>query len=113
MTHMASSLRNLVTLQQPALTPDTLGGYTRSWTNVADMWADIEPLAGRDITNERFAAQQLQARITHRVHVRYRAGITTDMRLLYESRALYIRAVIDAGELKRDLEILAEEGAGA
>lgn len=113
MENLASHLRALVSIQQPQKTADTLGGYTRNWQNVADVWADITPLSARDITNERFSGQQIQARITHRVRLRYTAGITTDMRILYEGRALYIRAVVDRDERKERLEILAEEGIGA
>jgi SPP1 family predicted phage head-tail adaptor len=104
----AGSLRHRVTLQQPAETPDGGGGFTLAWTDVATVWAAIEPLKGA----ERLHAQQLQSPVTHRVTMRYRSGVTPTMRLLFEARTLNIRAVIDPQERNRTLELLCEEGVG-
>lgn len=105
----ASRIRHRLTLQQQSLTPDGAGGFTRTWQNVADLWGEIRPATGR----EKLEAMQLQAAVTHRVTLRYRAGVTAAMRLLYENRSLNIRVVLNRGERDRWLDILAEEGAAS
>ncbi len=102
-------LRKRVTLQAESRTDDGAGGYALSWTDVATVWAEIAPLGGR----EAFAAHRLEARVTHRVRLRYREGITADMRLVMGSRVFNIRAVLNEGERNRWLDLLAEEGVAA
>ena len=50
--------------------------------------------------------------MTHRVTIRHRDGVTPKMRLKFGTRILNIRAVINAGERNRTLELLCEEGVG-
>jgi len=107
-----SAMRHRVTLQQPVLTADTAGGYTRAWTNVATLWAQIEPMTQRAISNEKFVDERLAAITTHRITLRYYAGVTADMRLLYGSRIFNIVSVVNADERGVLLQILAKEGAG-
>ncbi len=104
----AGALRHRVTLQTVGETPDGGGGFTTAWTDVATVWAAIEPLRGR----ERLHAQQLENPVTHRVTIRYRAGVTAKMRLKFGPRILNIRAVVNPSERNRTLELLCEEGVG-
>lgn len=106
MTVKAGRLRHRVTLQSAADTADGGGGFTTTWSDVATVWAAIEPLAAR----ERLFAQQLENPVTHRVTIRYRAGVTATMRLKFGARVFNIRGVINAGERDRTLELLCEEG---
>jgi SPP1 family predicted phage head-tail adaptor len=105
--NMAGLLRRRVTLQQPEDTPDGAGGFARNWADVAEVWADIRPAQG----SEKLEGLQLQWQVTHRVTLRYRAGVTTAMRLLESGRAFNIRAVMDRDEGHAVLDVLAEEGA--
>ncbi len=105
----SSRLRHRLTLQQETRTTDQAGGYTRGWQNVADLWAEITPLSGK----EKLFAGQLQSEITHKIIVRYRSGVTAGMRFIYESRAFNIRYVSNVSEADEMLEILAQEGVGA
>lgn len=111
--HLSSRLRHRVTLQEPALTTDNAGGYTRTWDDVADLWAEVSPLEAQSFSQERLQDLHLQSRVTHRVTLRYREGVTADMRLVFEERVLVIRAIVNARELGEALVILAEEGAEA
>jgi SPP1 family predicted phage head-tail adaptor len=49
-----------------------------NWQTVAIRWAQIEPLAGREV----WQAQQVQPDTTHRVTLRFMAGLSAKMRLL-------------------------------
>lgn len=99
------NLRHRVTIQQLTRTDDGAGGYIETWTAVATVWADVYPLKG----NERYEAQQVQANLSHRVTIRYRAGIVPSMRLQYGTRTLNIEAVIDPEERHRELVLMCSE----
>lgn len=103
----ASRLRARVILQQPVHTPDGAGGVTRSWENVATLWAEIQPLRGQEVQE----AGRLQGSTTHKVTIRYRSGVTAAQRFLYEStRVFNIRSVMNLAERDEFLELLVEEG---
>jgi SPP1 family predicted phage head-tail adaptor len=98
--------RKHVILQSEQQTPDGAGGYTLAWTNFATVWAEITPVTGDTV----FVSGHLEAHITHKMTIRYLAGVTTDMRILWNSRTFNIRAVTNVEERNRVLELLVEEG---
>ena len=83
------------------------GAVSETWTTFAEGWAKLEPQTGREIV----AADQNVHRLTHRVTVRFRAGVTTAMRVKYQGRILAILGVRELLENGRWLEIMCEEGA--
>lgn len=99
------NLRHRVTIQQLTRTDDGAGGYTETWTAIATVWADVYPLKGQ----ERYDAQQVKANLSHRVTIRYRAGVEPSMRLQYGARTLNIEAVIDPEERHRELILMCSE----
>lgn len=106
---LASRLRQRITFQEPVETPDGAGGYTRSFSDVATVWAEMLPYAP-SLGGERLQGRQLQEQVTHRVLIRYRADITTAMRIYYAGRYFNIRSVINVNEANVLLHLLAEEG---
>lgn len=107
----ATRLRQRLTLQQEVKTADGAGGYARSWQDIADLWAEISPLNYRaGIGSEKLAAGQIQSEISHKVTLRYRAGISASMRLVFENRAFNIRSVRNINEGNEILELLVDEG---
>jgi len=112
-----SRLRHRLTLQEEVQTPDGAGGYSRSWQDVAHVWAEIIPLVGSGSSakgsgKEALFAGQLQASISHRILLRYRPGITAAMRLVFENRLFNIHSVANVDERREKLELLVQEGAG-
>jgi len=101
----AGKLRHRVTIQELVRADDGYGGIIETWQDVATVWAAVEPLRG----SERYRAQQVQAELSHKVTMRYRAGVKPQMRLLHNGRVLNIEAVIDAEERHRWLELLCSE----
>ena len=65
----AGRFNRRVTLQSPAGSRDAVGERVTTWTDVATVWAAVEPLS----TRETFAAAQAQSEATHRITVRYSA----------------------------------------
>jgi SPP1 family predicted phage head-tail adaptor len=101
----AGSLRHRITIQSVTETKDTFGGVTEAWGTHAAVWASIEPLSGRELLQ----AQQVQADITHRVRMRYVAGVTTKMRVLYGSREFGIQVAINPEERNREIVLMCKE----
>lgn len=102
----SSSLRHRLALESEQQTPDSAGGYVRSWAHVAYVWAEITPIGGK----ERLFVEKIQAESTHRIRMRYRDDITPKNRLVFDNRIFSIRAIQNVGEMKDVLEIAVEEG---
>ncbi len=76
----AAELDQRVTLQQRATTvSNDLGEPVGAWADVATVWAKAEPLRGREFV----AAAQLQQALDVKFTLRWRAGVTASMRLLW------------------------------
>ncbi len=107
LSNRSGRLRDRVTLQVAVQTADDAGGFTRAWQDVAELWAEIAPLSG----HERLDALQLTGFVTHNLTLRYRADVTADKRFVAGARVFNIRSVVDEGNARRFLHVLAEEGA--
>lgn len=98
-------LASRVVLESEVRTPDGGGGATIGWVPVAEVWASVRPLAGR----ETFVAEALSGRVTHAITIRWRGGVVPAMRLRLGDRTLAITAVLDIGERRRFLQCLCRE----
>lgn len=105
-------LRHRLVIEAENPTTDSGGGQTDPWadpTEVAKVWAGIEPLSG----TEQLRGMQLTASVTHRITVRYRTGLTAKHRLRKAgtTRVFNIRSVTNLEEERdRFLVLLVEEG---
>lgn len=111
-----SRLRHRLTLQAEVQTNDGAGGYSKSWQNIADIWAEIIPVtavSSRIISasgKETPFAGQPQAEMSHKILIRYRDDVTPAMRFLFDNRIFNIRHVANVEEKDEILQILAQEG---
>ncbi|MDB4952079.1 MAG: head-tail adaptor [Gemmatimonadetes bacterium] len=99
-------LRQRVTLQSKVRTPDGGGGGAEAWVDGKTVWAEVMPLDGRELVQ----AMQVHPSVSHRVTIRYRAGVSSAMRALYAGRVLDIRSVVDRDERHEALQLLCVEG---
>jgi len=99
-----ASLRDRLTLEQPVRSPDGGGGASVAWQPVADVWARVRPVTGE----ERLAHDQVAGRLTHRISIRHRPGVTPAMRFRQGPRIYEIVAVLDNSG-RAYLECLCEE----
>ncbi len=106
--YTSSRLRHRLTLQQEDTTEDGAGGYARSWQDIADVWAEIIPLSGKEL----LFAGQLQAEVTHRILIRYRDAVHAGQRLVFDGRVFNIHAVMNIRENDDLLELTVAEGTG-
>lgn len=98
-------LRHRMQLEAPVRTDDGAGGAAVSWALEAEVWGAMRPLAGSEIVD----ADRLAGRVTHEIWIRYRAGVTPQMRLVLGTRPFDIRTVLDEEERHRWLRCLVEE----
>lgn len=104
---LASQLRHRVSLESMTLTRDAWGGVIETWGTVASQLpAAIVPLHGREL----LAAQALQAGVTAKIIIRYRADVTPMMRVTHGTKIYAIKSVIPDPSLSRTLALMCEEG---
>ena len=101
----AGSLRHRFAIKTAQETTDSFGVTVETPITFATVWASIEPLSGREL----FQAQQVQAEVTHRVRMRYLAGVTAKMKGYYGTREFQILSVANRDERNRELEIMCKE----
>lgn len=102
------ALRSELALEECVTTPDALGGHTQSWVELATLFALVEPVSAQSV----FGADQTLETATHRVTMRWRAGLKSGMRLRRNQRVLDIITVHDPDETQRYLVCRTrEEGA--
>lgn len=106
-----ADMRHRITFQFVTRTPDGQGGFTEVWANLASVptvWAFVCPVAAR----ERLFSSQVQYQRTHKVAMRYRSDITTEMRFLYDGRTFQLHGTIQPDGRKFFMVVDAEENQG-
>lgn len=98
-------MRHRVTLRKKEIAEDALKQQSEAWTDIATVWAAIEPLSGR----EYFAASQENTEVTTRITIRYLPGITTDLRVVFGGRVFEVLSAIDPGERNISLILMCKE----
>jgi SPP1 family predicted phage head-tail adaptor len=93
------ALRHRLVLETPVRSSDGGGGATVTWSPVAEVWAQIIAVGGK----ETVVAEALAGRVSHEIVIRYRAGVVPAMRLRWGGRIFEILAVFDPEERGRVL----------
>lgn len=108
----AGQLRRQITIESRATSVDAdYGGQSTTWSTTATVWADIQPLSGREL----FAAQQFGSEVSHVITVRYQSMFddpkaVAAMRVNYNGRYFNIHACINTDERNREVQLMASEG---
>ncbi len=110
---LAAGKRNQrITFQARAAGVDAQGQSNGAWVNLATtptVWASAKPVRG----NEYFKAGQMQTNIEVVFNVRYRADITTHMRVLWRGVPYAIVSPpIDVNGALTDMELMCASGVG-
>lgn len=96
-----------ITLQQPAATVDALGQRTETWADLATVWAQAQPLRGREF----FAAGQINSEAAVRFRIRWRSDVTGAMRVLWRTVPHAIVAEpVDVDGARHTLELMCSAG---
>lgn len=102
---LTNRLNKRVTIKQLTTTTDEYGQPVDTWTDVATVWAAIEPLRGR----EYFAAMAEQVDVTTRIRIRYRDGIDRTMIVQYGNVEFEILHIIHPEFAKKELQLMGKE----
>lgn len=103
-----------LTIQSRTRGSDGGGGASTTWADVDTVWGQIEGTGG----NERLYGDQIEARTTHRITIRFRRDVAAKNRILYSyavdgtnyTRTFNINTVINVGERDKYLELRCSEG---
>ncbi|THF56666.1 phage head closure protein [Ollibium composti] len=93
------ALRTRLVLQTVTAVPDDLGGFAENWSDVATVFARIEPVSA----DSRFGAGQTLEAVTHCITLRHRGDVEADMRLAGGGRFFLIVTAHDPDESGRYL----------
>lgn len=104
----AGRMDQRVTLRAPSTSEDALGQRVAGWTDVCTVWAQAQPLRGREF----LAAGASQSEATVRFRLRYRAGVTGAMQVVWGGVAhAVVGEPIDVDGGKHTLELMCTAGA--
>ena len=100
-----------ITLQRPSNAQDSFGAVQSIWIDVATVWADIQPLSGRELEN----ARRMASEVSHQITLRYQT-LFTDTRTVaayrarYKGRVFNLHAALNEDEANVLITLLASEG---
>lgn len=92
-------LRHKVRLEELQALTDTSGDViqdpstgevSRAWVLVSEPWAAIEPMSGREF----IAAAAVQSKVTTRITISYRPGLSAGMRVVHNGKIYNIEATL-------------------
>lgn len=104
----AGGLRHFVTFERSTVSQSATGAPVNSWATLAQTWARVEALAGK----ERFAAMQQQADVDYRITCRYEsalASLAPNDRVTWGANTYDIQAVINPDERGAELQVFARK----
>ncbi len=104
----AGKLRHRIELQTRTITKDSYGQEIETWTKLADVWASVNPLRGREF----FTAMQEHSDLDHRIIVRHKSVITTVNRAVWGTRIFDVQAVIVPEERRFEMHLMSKERLG-
>ena len=107
----AGMLTRRIKIQRPSTIKDSVGAPCRSWLDVATVWADNQPLSGK----EAVIANRISAELSHQIIVRYQSLFdnpqqVAQMRVLYKARIFNIHSALNEDEKRTQIILLASEG---
>lgn len=92
------------TIETPTESVNSIGEPTLTYSTFATRWIALLPLSGA----ERVASMQNEGTVTHRVRMRYTAGLKPKMRLVSEGRTFEIGSIVERGR-REEHELLVTE----
>ena len=102
----SGNLRNKAVIQQLGSGQDEFGAVNETeFSKFKDVWCSINPVSGK----ENFNSNTDFAKTTHKIKIRYTAGINASMRLVWKDRVFNFVNVRNFMESDKEIEILAEE----
>jgi SPP1 family predicted phage head-tail adaptor len=97
-----------VVFERATVAQDAFGEPDQTWATLATRWALVQPMKGA----ERFAANQVQADVDHRIVCRFDStlsDLSPGDRATWDGHTYDIKSVIVRDHTRKEVEILAQE----
>lgn len=98
-------MRQRLALDAAIESTDESGALQSVWQPLGEVWGQIAPISA----SERFVAERQEEAVTHRILIRWRAGVESGMRFRLGARTFLIRSAFDPDERQRVLICRCEE----
>jgi len=108
MINFTSKLRQVITIEQPNIQSDGIGGQLEQWQEFASVRAEVKALYEHGV-GEVFSSMQLMDVSLYRFRIRYMLGLKNNMRILYDGRYFQVKRVINQNELNIISILIAQE----
>jgi len=95
----AGDLRHYAAFRSVTKAEDGMGGITETWSTDFSAYIAIWPFSVREAAEN----MRVSADVTHKIRMRYRTGVTPDMRISWNSRTFEIKGVMNRGKHTLDL----------
>lgn len=107
----AGQLTRRIKLQQQSPSVDSYGQQVITWTDVATVWASIEPSVGRELMVAQAVSLDQPTTITIRWQAAFASPKTVAaMRVVYNGRIFNLHSVENEAERNTLLTLIASEG---
>ena len=98
-------LRHRIVIEESIAGRDNFGAEVYEWIQFAKVWADVSPVSGREFAS----FKQINSEITTKITIRYLAGVTAEMRVLFDNRIFEINSIINPEEKNISLLLMCKE----
>ena len=102
----AGALRHLLEIQENQPVTNSYGDRTDNWIPLLRVRGSLQPLTGREF----FTAQQYESEVRIKARIRYRAGITTKMRVKHDGLFYKIVFFQNINMRNREIVMMLSEG---
>jgi SPP1 family predicted phage head-tail adaptor len=94
-----------ITIQVAARSQDSIGNEILTWQPWQTVWASVQTSGG----TETFYSAQVLAEATHKIKMRYLAGVVAAMRIIWKGRTLEITHVDSSRQRQGELYLICQE----
>lgn len=98
----SGKLDQRVTIEKYSYTTGPIGQVIVTWTPLAEVWAAVEPLNGREF----YAAAMTVAQVETRIRIRYRADLSVTDRIRHGDTLHDIQSIINPRSGDRELVLM-------
>lgn len=96
-----------VTIRRRETGVDALGQESTTWQTLAAVWAEAQPMRGR----EYFAAGQAQSQVDVRFRINFRTDVLPTHQVMWRAQPYDVVSVIDVDGKRQHLELMCATGA--
>lgn len=106
----SGKLRKRVTIQQKSVVRDAFGAEVATWVVSATVWADVRSTDGTEQVES--SVDQVVATISHSVLIRYMAGLSPAIRVVWRNKVLQVLSIVESDNRQRQLILKCSEIVG-